>query len=683
MDVISKKDLIETVTRQEEELKRYKKRFQDVVTAHKNLIKEKEALELSLKIMTDSVGTTKPQPESSATKQEEPSEEEKGTDVPSIEAQDPEGKQSDDSNVALRTQLNKLMKSLSSLSNEKSRMEVCFQTDRKQLRQEKEKLQQEMKDMKQRFETSTKNFQSEIENLKSKLIISKHQRDKELMDHGAIVRELHQKLHDECKKREELERSVELKDQREQDLKNQIETLQQKVSKTKAPLLNRLHEEMIAMKQQHMVAIQQEQERAAKAEEQVQRLAAMHEERVANLEARLAELSLTVGSYDHLRQQDQNAISKLKERLAQLENERSECYKDKADLDFEALVSRLKHLKQLVLEASDTAEKPVDVQAILLEGLIDKKEDNRSGGDDHTICEQEYDLLKQEFENYKKQFNLQQQRTLFSHTIMNDEPGEKTALQGQIKHLKEKVNSLQNELNRAETDYKTKLEQQRKMFDAEKTGLKEKLILHENEYKSKLFALEQQVVKQRERAMAMVQEKEQEIHNLKDSMNFIIPASYSQSKKGRTTSQSSDTKSSVDEDVHESSLSGITSTNESPHMLHYAHELARRDVDISKLRQAKHKLEMTVRDLQRIVAAERDQFSQDIMKLKEEVSRLERCKSRESANLEYLKNVILSYLTSTNSSQRLHMLNAIAFVLKFSDSETKRALMHINKSTVT
>nr|XP_018897170.1 PREDICTED: GRIP and coiled-coil domain-containing protein 1-like [Bemisia tabaci] len=222
MDVISKKDLIETVTRQEEELKRYKKRFQDVVTAHKNLIKEKEALELSLKIMTDSVGTTKPQPESSATKQEEPSEEEKGTDVPSIEAQDPEGKQSDDSNVALRTQLNKLMKSLSSLSNEKSRMEVCFQTDRKQLRQEKEKV--------------------------PIFVFSL-----------CIVQdiELHQKLHDECKKREELERSVELKDQREQDLKNQIETLQQKVSKTKAPLLNRLHEEMIAMKQQHMVAIQQ------------------------------------------------------------------------------------------------------------------------------------------------------------------------------------------------------------------------------------------------------------------------------------------------------------------------------------------------------------------------------------------------------------------------------------------
>jgi hypothetical protein len=43
-------------------------------------------------------------------------------------------------------------------------------------------------------------------------------------------------------------------------------------------------------------------------------LAAVHEERVANLEARLAELSETVGNYDRLRQQDQLAIQKLKVR---------------------------------------------------------------------------------------------------------------------------------------------------------------------------------------------------------------------------------------------------------------------------------------------------------------------------------------------------------------------------------
>jgi hypothetical protein len=60
--------------------------------------------------------------------------------------------------------------------------------------------------------------------------------------------------------------------------------------------------------------ILKEQKRATDAEERARRLAAVHEERVANLEARLAELSETVGNYDRLRQQDQTAIHKLKVR---------------------------------------------------------------------------------------------------------------------------------------------------------------------------------------------------------------------------------------------------------------------------------------------------------------------------------------------------------------------------------
>lgn len=56
----------------------------------------------------------------------------------------------------------------------------------------------------------------------------------------------------------------------------------------------------------------QEQRRAKEAEDRARHLAAVHEERVANLESHLAELSETVGSYDRLRQQDQLAIHKLK-----------------------------------------------------------------------------------------------------------------------------------------------------------------------------------------------------------------------------------------------------------------------------------------------------------------------------------------------------------------------------------
>jgi hypothetical protein len=64
----------------------------------------------------------------------------------------------------------------------------------------------------------------------------------------------------------------------------------------------------------YFCVILKEQKRATDAEERARRLAAVHEERVANLEARLAELSETVGNYDRLRQQDQLAIQKLKVR---------------------------------------------------------------------------------------------------------------------------------------------------------------------------------------------------------------------------------------------------------------------------------------------------------------------------------------------------------------------------------
>lgn len=48
---------------------------------------------------------------------------------------------------------------------------------------------------------------------------------------------------------------------------------------------------------------------------------------------------------------------------------------------------------------------------------------------------------------------------------------------------------------------------------------------------------------------------------------------------------------------------------------------------------------------------------------------LKASKSREGANLEYLKNVFVNYLISTDSSSKRHMLNAISTVLRFTSSE--------------
>lgn len=62
-----------------------------------------------------------------------------------------------------------------------------------------------------------------------------------------------------------------------------------------------------------------------------------------------------------------------------------------------------------------------------------------------------------------------------------------------------------------------------------------------------------------------------------------------------------------------------------------------------------------------------------IASLEQQVDRLERTKSREGESLEYLKNIVISYLTATDhqSSQKVYLLTAIAAVLKFDQEEAK------------
>lgn len=48
----SRKDLMDTVESQRKQLIQYQSRFKDVVQAYKSLLKEKEALEASLKVLT-------------------------------------------------------------------------------------------------------------------------------------------------------------------------------------------------------------------------------------------------------------------------------------------------------------------------------------------------------------------------------------------------------------------------------------------------------------------------------------------------------------------------------------------------------------------------------------------------------------------------------------------------------
>ncbi|CAB0003659.1 unnamed protein product [Nesidiocoris tenuis] len=152
----------------------------------------------------------------------------------------------------------------------------------------------------------------------------------------------------------------------------QYEALKQKVNDTRqnSGVTNtKLQQELNSLKQQHMLLTMEEQEKIKEAEDKSKKLAAAHELRVANLEARLAELSETVGLYDRLRQSDQVAIEKLKvtegdgvvlhysEELARRDVELSRLRKEKLKIEAELrdirremaqLVAHEQHLTSLL-----------------------------------------------------------------------------------------------------------------------------------------------------------------------------------------------------------------------------------------------------------------------------------------------------------------------------------------------
>lgn len=111
-------------------------------------------------------------------------------------------------------------------------------------------------------------------------------------------------------------------------------------------------------------------------------------------------------------------------------------------------------------------------------------------------------------------------------------------------------------------------------------------------------------------------------------------------------------------------------------ILHYVEELARKEIEIQGLRRSKSQLESSVRELQMAALAMEHKMAQQKSRLHEELARLERNQSRESANLEYLKNVLLEFLLRSDASSQSHMFYAIATCLHFSPKEIQRVLQH-------
>ncbi|XP_059475292.1 GRIP and coiled-coil domain-containing protein 1 [Neocloeon triangulifer] len=348
-----------------------------------------------------------------------------------------------------------------------------------------------------------------------------------------------------------------------------------------------------------------------------------YEERVASLEAKLTELSVVVGEYDRHRNMDQKAIQRLKDQISELENRA------------QASVPNLDIEKQDKCKIKDDSEQTEDSAEI------------------HASCREQYEAAMRELEHMKQMQTFQ--------SLRGNRPDESNAemekLRSQNRNLQERVNNLTKKLNNSENEIHALRQSKKQIAEREREKYSTELSAIRKHQDGQITELEDQIRQLRERSLKILEEKDVEISKLRNALKNLSPTSVLAGELNQT----------VDTEL----LAEASGGDGAPPLFHFSQENARNTVEATMLRKQNFKLESEVRDLSRKLASMEVSRNDEFRCLQSEIERLSLGKSREGANLEYLKNVVLRYLTCVDDSSKRHMLSAICTVLRFSKEETR------------
>ncbi|EFX71220.1 hypothetical protein DAPPUDRAFT_309188 [Daphnia pulex] len=677
MDRLTKKEkeYKEVIEQQKEQLGRYEKKLRDVVQAYKGIQKEKEALEASLKALAEAKNST-----------------DDGNSAENISGIDSsaslEGNKNDTEDGAsankerdtirqLKTQLTTLSESLATITAEKSRSEANFQQDRKRLLLEKESLEKALAGACNQADIASQSFKQQLSELKSNLSTEKAERSRESTNNQVILRELQKTIAEERQKRENLEselnsksrlshqasnqssNQLEVAERKFRDLSNELESTKMKLFAAEQKLqqpshLMQLQNEMADLKIHHRLAIQQEQRNALEAKEDARKLAEAHEKRVASLEARLAEFSERIGSYDRLRQQDLSTVSKLREQLNTMQNAPSQASNyNEEEYDVPKIIDKITSLKNRLMEVNRRSNANINLAAIF------DLDNASSDSDHHEACQLELQQLKQELEWYKREEKPVDVKAVAVAAHTEEE----------VNQMRVQIQFLRSEMEHGEEEHKDSMRSIQESWAKERSEWKDEMGQMERTCRVRVADMEQQLQKQRERSLTLLQEKDEELASLRESLNL---------KSGSALSPvTSSTKTSDSNDEWPESLAPLASMTlgasaSGGQILHYVEELARKEGEILGLRRSKNQLEASLREMQMAFVTMEHKVAEQKQHLHEELARLERNQSREGANLEYLKNVLLEFFLHSDPSSQSHMFNAIAACLHFSPKEIQR-----------
>ncbi|XP_028671199.2 GRIP and coiled-coil domain-containing protein 1 [Erpetoichthys calabaricus] len=767
----SKKELLDIIEGQKKQLTQYQTRFKDVVRAYKSLLKEKEALEASLKVLTvsqeadlhlqnekcqtvsaanrllpdagddkssvhseDSLGTaasadTATSLTSSSTKGEANDEDRNLVDImttdPSQKFEESNGSESgvscssgeqqatgeiDKRILQMKTQLSILTNSLATVAQEKSRMEASFQADRKRMKQELDELNEKLEEEKRKYESEIKCLQDQLAEAKARVITQQHERAQEQGDHAVMLRELQQLLQEERASRQDAE--LKLEEIREEtaskisavdltvhyesqikqlskemdELRRKLQTMEEERNRPD-PRVGEMQQQISDLKLHFQLQLQSEMKKVAQAEEQLKQHAQKEEERIASLEGQVSELSELLGSYEKAKQKDQQTIQKLRDRILQLDMENKtlaiaatirssvDLTIDESNLDVNVLKDKIEKLKKLLVIAKQKSPQSFDFEKQCDLDLTDSTE--LSDGEKASVIyyQQELKQLKEEFERYK----MRAQVVLKNKTSKDGNiTKELEDTREQISELKEKYILLRLSCDEMENNHKQELEAKQQYITNLQQTHKQDLEKLQAGYRERSLKLEEELHKQRDRTLALLAEKDQELDRLKSiSFSYALSGLKSTSENNIILEREVADKEISDDSTQDiiAEALKLAGPNE-PTLLLYAEQLARKEVEIISLRKQKHRLEGDFHQLQNKFVATREQYEEELSVLKDQLQKSARDLSREGANLEYLKNIIYKYLTLQDFFGRQQTLTAILTILHFSPQE-KQAVMKL------
>ncbi|XP_056429038.1 GRIP and coiled-coil domain-containing protein 1 [Hyla sarda] len=676
----SKKELQELVETQRKQLLQYQTRLKDVVRAYKSLLKEKEALEASLHVLStsqdpgtlstdveephddqhsthseDSIDTAGSLPsarggETSEDERQEPAQHvggveeasgsESGVSTASGEGGPSTTADTDRRIVQLKNQLATLTSALATVTQEKSRMEASYQADKRKAKQEMEEMAQRMEEEHNILRGEIQGLQVQLAENRDKLISQQYDRAQEQADHAVMLKELQRLLQGERDLRQEVELHLEearqelagrselavraeATEEQSKKLRREIEELKKELLEARKqrtepdPMVQELQDELCAVKKDLEALLQEERCKRLEEHQYNQQRFLQEEERIRTLESQVSELSELLGAAETAKQRDQVTIRKLRERLLQLETENKTI-------------------------AMATSMHPPTETLVMKSSAGEDIEDSPEQRGSALFYQQELQQVKEEFERYKA-------RAQGVLRTKGAREGELEAGKQKLAELKDKYLTLRLSFEEAENKHKAEMEAARKELVLLAQTHRQDLEEVRKESRENMARMEEELRQQRERVLAVLYEKEQELERLRETKIpvGVYPPSPDPLENGLELPQ-----------------------NNSSAFLVYIDQVSRKEAEIGNLRRKKHELEAELQNMQSRLAEK----NEETHTLREQVNKAMRDKSREGANMEYLKNVLLGFLTLPDPLGRQHTLSALLTVLHFSPEERNAAL---------